>query len=140
MLSVTYGLEIPFILQITAIWSVTIISIVVYESTGAIQSKSDERLMFIGDFSILLVSYCFFTFNILDVETNFIIGYVPIAMTGLYILCCLGVIVLVSSVILKRRIRRYFAISKYTSKREKTKHEMKSERKASIQRHCEKRK
>ena len=49
--------------------------------------------MFIGDFTILLVSYCFFTFNILEVETNFMIGYVPIGMIGVYILCCMAVIV-----------------------------------------------
>ena len=64
---------------------VTILSIAAYEGTEAIKTSSERRLMFIGDFTILLVSYCFFTFNILEVETNFMIGYVPIGMIGIYI-------------------------------------------------------
>ena len=88
-----YGIDIPFILQLTSIWVITILAIAIYESTGAIKTTGERRLMFIGDFTILLVSYCFLTFNILEVETNFMIGYVPIGMIGVYILCCMAVIV-----------------------------------------------
>ena len=73
----------------------------------------------IGDITILLVSYCFMTFNILDVETNFMIGYAPVALTGLYILICLVVIVSGTTSIMRLRSRKYFMKRAYFRNRAK---------------------
>ena len=114
-----YGVDIPFILQLASIWAITILSISIYESTGAIENNGERRLMFIGDFIILLVSYCFFTFNTLEAETNFMVGYVPIGMTGFYILCCMALIIHTTLSILKMRCRRRYAIKAYFRNRAK---------------------
>ena len=38
-----------------------------------------------GDLTFMLTSYFFFIFNIVDVEVNFYMGYIPIGIIGLYI-------------------------------------------------------
>ena len=38
-----------------------------------------------GDLTFMLTSYFFFIFNIVDVEVNFLMGYIPIGINSLYI-------------------------------------------------------
>ena len=51
-------------------------------------------MLVFGEFAMLQVCYLFYIFNMAeDVEKNFLIGYAPIAVLGLYILICLIIII-----------------------------------------------
>ena len=83
---------------------------------------------------VLHVSYYFLSFNMIDVETNFAVGYILIAAIGSYMLVYLVVIIFRSFLAIKLKLKKFCARRYQLSQRKelksylKTKHGAKKER------------
>ena len=58
--------------------------------------------------TLMFTSYFFLVFNIVDVEVNFITGYYPIGIIGIYISLILLSIALGICLVFKNRLTMYF--------------------------------
>ena len=90
---VVSGSEIDLVIQMMIVMASSILSVVVAYWTNAHLIASRRRLGVFNEMVILNISYSFLIFNMIDVETNFSVGYVPIAGIGIYILVSLIVII-----------------------------------------------
>ena len=58
------------------------------------KSAHERRMNTFSEMAILLTSYCFLTFKMVEAEANFTIGYVPISTVSVYILVCFAFLVM----------------------------------------------
>lgn len=106
-----------FIYQMTMLMASTIAAAIVVFLTEAFDLQQDKHLNTFAEFCILTISYCFFCFDLIDVEQNNEVGYFPIAFTGLYICVCLLLIIAQSIGVLILRCKKRCAIYRYQRQR-----------------------
>ena len=72
----------------------------------AFELSKDRRANIVSEMLILAVSYNFSCFDLIDVDQNFEVGYLPVAFTGLYILVSLLMIIVstISEVIFRIKV------------------------------------
>jgi hypothetical protein len=110
---VVQGADMPFIFQMTFIFASTLAAASLAYVSESFNSTHERRMNTFSEMTILITSYCFLTFKMLDVEANFTIGYVPIGTCSLYIFVSICFLVIGNLKYLKLRIKRYYAIRKY---------------------------
>ena len=96
----------------------SILSVVVAYWTNAHLIPSRRRLGVFNELVILNISYSFLIFNMIDVETNFSVGYVPIAGIGFYIFVSLLVIIARTYLALRIKCVKCCAKRRFTKQRE----------------------
>ena len=82
------------IYQMMILMGSTIISACVVHSSETFESSGERRLTAFSEIIILLVTYSFFSFDLLDVEANFEVGYFPIGVMGLFLLISLLIMII----------------------------------------------
>ena len=97
--------------------SSTILSELVLYQTEALQIANKRRQSTLNELVILLVSYCFLIFDILEVEANFKSGYVPIAVVSAYIVISLVKIMISTILSAKLRVKVYCVKRRYGKSR-----------------------
>ena len=102
---VVYGPK-DSVFQMMILIGLAILSEVLVYQTKALESIAQRRMGTFNELFMMQVCYNFICFNIVDVETNFAIGYASIAIVGLYILFCLLVILYGSFTAGKLRVRK----------------------------------
>jgi hypothetical protein len=73
--------------------------------TQTFKSKFDGRLYTFTTMTVMVTCYSFVCFDIVDVETNFTAGYVPIGVVSLYIAIVLCMIILSSLKVIKLKVK-----------------------------------
>ena len=106
------------VFQMMIMMSSSILSIAVLYATEAQLSTGKRRMSVFNESVVLHLSYCFLSFDTLEVEANFSVGYVPIASVGLYILVCLLLVIFQSYKAIRRSLRVYCA-KRYQRKQRK---------------------
>ena len=110
MVLVLYGADLIYMTQILIIWSITFLSIIKSQIVQYYEKREDSRVQVLGDLSFLSISYFFLIFNVVDVEVNFVTGYYPIAVIGLYISVMLLSIFYSNLYVIKNRLAMYFTL------------------------------
>ena len=85
------------VFQMMMLMGLSLISTLVVYKTEAFELVGERRLSTFSELVILEITYCFFSFDLLDVEANFEVGYFPIVVMGLYIVGFL-IIIMVGSI------------------------------------------
>ena len=115
---VVSGSEIDLVIQMMIVMASSILSVVVAYWTNAHLIASRRRLGVFNEMVILNISYSFLIFNMIDVETNFSVGYVPIAGIGIYILVSLIVIIVQTYRALRNKCVKCCAKRRFKKQRE----------------------
>ena len=97
----------------TLVWVQTILQILIVYEMRAYKSKQESRMSIFGDLFVLLVSYFFLVFNMVEAEENFIAGYAPISITGIYIFVSLVTMSITTFKVTKIRLRTNCARKTY---------------------------
>ena len=93
------------IYQMMILMGLTMLSAVLIYKTEAFVSPSERRLSIFSEFVILQICYCFFCFDLMEVEANYEIGYIPIAYMGVYLLICLVIIISGTFMTIRRKFQ-----------------------------------
>ena len=91
--------------QMMILMGSTIVSAIIVYRTEAFQLPLDRRLSTFSELVTLLVSYCFFSFDLLDVDSNFLVGYVPIGFMAVFLLASILIILFSSIRKLKMKVK-----------------------------------
>ena len=77
-----------FLVQMVILLLTNLLVLVVTYTTDSLVSKYERRLQTLSEFTIMVTTYCFFSFNIVTVKHNFSLGYFTIGVVGFYIFIC----------------------------------------------------
>ena len=108
-----------YFLQISLVMLSTMILMVIVISTRAFSSTKNTRDNIIGDCTVLIITYMFYIFDIIDIDYLMNIGYIPIAVIGLYIVVNLTIAIAISISGTRMVITRKCAKRSYTKNRKK---------------------
>ena len=105
----------------------------------AFELTKDRRSNIVSEMLILAVSYNFSCFDLIDVEENFEVGYIPIAFTGLYILVSLLMIIVTTIAEVIFKIKVSWSKHSYHKGRERFKSMLRQTHKERLKKFMEKR-
>ena len=97
----------------TLVWVQIIVQILIVYEMRAFKAKQESRMLIFGDLIVLLVSYFFLVFNMVEVEENFIAGYATISITGFYIFVSLVTMSITTFKVTRIRLRTHCARKSY---------------------------
>ena len=117
----------------------TFLSAILVYKIEAFELTKDRRSNIVSEMLILAVSYNFSCFDLIDVEENFEVGYIPIAFTGLYILVSLLMIIVTTIAEVIFRIKVSCAKRRYHKGRQKFKSMLKQTHNERLKNFMEKR-
>ena len=75
----------PLMIQLMVVFAMSFVTMITSNILEAHEDKSRVRFMNLTEMVFLSTAYMFIIFNMVSVEDNFTIGYVPIVTFGVYI-------------------------------------------------------
>ena len=109
---IVYGQQI-LILQISQVFLMTLLVALANYQFEVFKRADVRKNETFNETIVLLVSYTFIIFNVVTIEQNFMIGYVSMGITSLYMGMSLLIMLYNSCVESKERMRRKVAMQKY---------------------------